>query len=61
MPTGMESTLKLRVGEYLLTSVVFGNRIYTINQKEKININGNDILLFDRKSGRLITAGRLEI
>ena len=61
MPTGMESTLKLRVGEYLLTSVVFGNRVYTIDQKEKININGSDILLFDRKSGRLITAGRLEI
>ena len=61
MPTGMESTLKLRVGDFLLTSVVFGNRVYTIDQKEKININGNDILLFDRKSGRLITAGRLEI
>ncbi len=61
MPTGMESTLKLRVGEYLLTSVVFGNSIYSIDQKEKININGEDILLFDRKSGKLITAGRLEI
>ena len=61
MPTGMESTLKLRVGDFLLTSVVFGNRVYTIDQKEKININGNDILLFDRKSGKLITAGRLEI
>ena len=61
MPTGMESTLKLRVGEYLLTSVVFGNSIYSIDQKENININGEDILLFDRKSGKLITAGRLEI
>ena len=61
MPTGMESTLKLRVGDFLITSVVFGNRVYTIDQKEKININGNDILLFDRKSGKLITAGRLEI
>ena len=61
MPTGMESTLKLKVGDFLLTGVVFGNRIYTIGQKENININGNDILLFDRKSGRLITAGRLEI
>ena len=61
MPTGMESTLKLKVGDFLLTGVVFGNRIYTIGQKENININGEDILLFDRKSGRLITAGRLEI
>ncbi|MBE5847419.1 MAG: ABC transporter ATP-binding protein [Lachnospiraceae bacterium] len=61
MPTGMESTLKLKVGEYLLTSVVFGNRVYTIDQDAKINVNGNDILLFDRRSGRLITAGRIEI
>ncbi|MBR5636845.1 MAG: ATP-binding cassette domain-containing protein [Pseudobutyrivibrio sp.] len=61
MPTGMESTLKLRIGEYLLTSVIFGGVIYQIGQKEKINIAGKDILLFDRKSGRLICAGSLEI
>ena len=61
MPTGMESTLKLRVGEFLLTGVVFGSAMYTIGQKEKININGKDILLFDRISGRLICAGSLEI
>ncbi len=61
MPTGMESTLKLRVGDFLLTSVIFGGVVYKIGQEEKININGNDILLFDRNSGRLITAGKLEI
>ncbi|MBR6359935.1 MAG: ABC transporter ATP-binding protein, partial [Lachnospiraceae bacterium] len=61
MPTGMESTLKLRVGEFLLTGVVFGSAMYTIGQKEKININGKDILLFDRISGKLICAGSLKI
>ena len=61
MPTGMESTLKLRIGEYLLTSVIFGGVIYQIGQEEKISINGKDILLFDRKSGKLICAGSLEI
>ena len=61
MPTGMESTLKLRVGEYLLTSVIFGNSIYLIGQDANIDIKGKDILLFDRKSGKLITAGTLEI
>lgn len=61
MPTGMESTLKLRVGEFLLTSVIFGGVIYQIGQEEKININGNDILLFDRRSGKLICSGRLEL
>ena len=61
MPTGMESTLKLRIGEYLLTGVIFGGVIYKIGQEEKISINGNDILLFDRRSGKLICAGKLEM
>jgi ABC-type sugar transport system ATPase subunit len=61
MPTGMESTLKLRVGEFLLTSVIFGGVIYQIGQEEKININGKDILLFDRRSGKLICSGSLEL
>ena len=61
MPTGMESTLKLRVGEYLLTSVVFGGVVYQIGEKADLDITGSDILLFDRKSGRLICAGSLEI
>ncbi|ETP72940.1 ABC-type spermidine/putrescine transport system, ATPase component [Lachnospiraceae bacterium JC7] len=61
MPTGMESTLKLRVGDFLLTSVIFGGVIYQIGQEEKINITGKDILLFDRKSGKLICSGSLKI
>ena len=61
MPTGMESTLKLKVGEFLLTSVIFGGVIYQIGQEEKINISGKDILLFDRRSGKLICSGSLEL
>ena len=61
MPTGMESTIKVAVGDYLLTGVVFGSTLYKIGQKERFNISGNDILLFDRKSGKCITAGTLSI
>jgi ABC-type sugar transport system ATPase subunit len=61
MPTGMESTLKLKVGDFLLTSVIFGSSIYLIGQDANIDIRGKNILLFDRKSGKLITAGKLEI
>ncbi|MCR5584016.1 MAG: ABC transporter ATP-binding protein [Lachnospiraceae bacterium] len=61
MPTGMESTLKFKVGDFLLTGVIFGGVIYKIGQEEKIDIKGNDILLFDRVSGRLICAGKLEL
>ena len=61
MPTGMESTIKVAIGDYLLTGVVFGSTLYKIGQKERFNISGNDILLFDRKSGRCITAGTLSV
>ena len=61
MPTGMESTLKLRIGEYLITGVVFGNDTYAIGSEAKVSISGNDILLFDRISGKLICAGSLEL
>ena len=59
MPTGMESTLKLRIGKFLLTGVVFGSVTFRLGEETGISITGSDILLFDRKSGRLISAGKL--
>lgn len=61
MPTGMESTLKIRVGEFLLTGVVFGDTLYTIGSQSRIHFTGSSIMLFDRKSGRYITSGSIEI
>lgn len=61
MPTGMETTLKIRVNDYLLTSVVFGGVIYQIGSIIKFNIVGNNVCLFDRKSGNIIENGSLKI
>ena len=61
MPTGMESTLKIRTGDFLLTSVVFGDTIYTIGSAAHIHFVGNSIMLFDRKSGRYVTSGSVEV
>ena len=61
MPTGMESTLKIAVGNYLLTAVVFGNTIYTIGTKIRFDFTGNHILLFDRKTGYKICSGTIQI
>ena len=61
MPTGMESTIKIAVDNFLLTGVVFGNTLYQIGSQKKFDIEGTDILLFDRKSGRCISAGSVEI
>ena len=49
MPTGMESTVKVRIGEYLLTGVVFGSTLFTIGSKHLLDITGSNVML---RSGR---------
>ena len=57
LPTGMEVTLKLRVDDYLLTSVIFGGVTHRIGKKVNITFEGSEIALFDRVSGKLISSG----
>ena len=59
MPTGMESTIKVRVGDFLLTGVIFGSSLFTIGAKVPLSISGDNIMLFDRKSGCCIAFGSL--
>lgn len=59
MPTGMEITVKIRIGQFLLTAVVFGGVLYEIGQKVKIDFEGNGIMLFSRKNGSFIAQGSL--
>ena len=61
MPTGMESTINVRIGDYLLTGVIFGDLAIRIGSKVRLNINSDRIVLFDRKSGKIIATGSLEI
>ena len=60
MPTGMESTIKVRVDDFLLTGVVFGSTLFSLGAKGRLNISSDNIMLFDRQSGRCITQGSLE-
>ena len=59
MPTGMESTIKVRIDDFLLTGVVFGSTLFTIGSKIKVDISGDNIMLFDRRSGKCIALGSL--
>ena len=59
MPTGMETTVRLRDGSFLLTGVVFGGVVYRIGQKIRFGFRGDGILLFSRRNGRLISRGSL--
>ncbi len=61
MPTGMESTIKVRVDDFLLTGVVFGSTLFTIGSKIHVDISGENVMLFDRKSGQRIAVGSLEL
>ena len=60
MPTGMESTIKVRIGDFLLTGVVFGSTLFTIGAQVRVDISGENIMLFDRKSGKCVAFGSLE-
>ena len=60
MPTGMESTIKVRIGDFLLTGVIFGNSHFRIGTRIRMSISSDRIMLFDRSSGRLVTLGSLE-
>ena len=61
MPTGMETTVRIRVGNYLLTGVVFGGVLYKIGQKVRLRFDGEGTVLFSRVNGRLVSCGKLDI
>ncbi len=61
MPTGMESTVKVRIGDFLLTGVVFGSTLFAIGSKLPLEITGSSVMLFDRRSGRRIASGALKL
>ena len=61
MPTGMETTVRIRVGEFLLTGVVFGGVLYQIGQKVRFGFRGDGVVLFSRRNGRLISQGSLSV
>ena len=61
MPTGMETTIKVKAGEYLLTGVIFGGITFKIGEKIRFRFREEQAMLFDRVSGRLLTHGTLKI
>jgi len=61
MPAGMETTVKIRIGEFLLTGVIFGGVAYQIGSKQNIEFAADEIILLHRKTGKFIAQGKLEI
>ena len=61
MPTGMETTVRLRVGKLLLTGVSFGKITFALEEKVHFDFGKSEIVLFSARSGRLISTGTLEL
>lgn len=61
MPTGMETTLRIAIGNNIITGVMFGGVVYNLGDKVKVGFKGNNVVLFDRKTGRRIALGSLEL
>ncbi|NLI22977.1 MAG: ABC transporter ATP-binding protein [Clostridiales bacterium] len=61
MPTGMETTVKVRIGAYLLTGVVFGGVLFRLDQPVRVDFRGDSVMLFSRKNGRMIASGSLKV
>ena len=61
LPAGMETTVKLRLNDDVITGVVFGSVDYAVNTPLNINFNGNKIILFDKNTTNRIAFGSLKI
>jgi len=59
LPTGLETTVKLKKGEEILSSIQFGSVDYETDQELKVDITGNRLCLFNKKEGNLIGTGRI--
>ena len=49
LPAGMETTVKIKINDTILSSVVFGSIDYAVDQEITFNIVGNGIVLFADK------------
>lgn len=60
LPSGMETTVKLSVGEEIITAVVFGSIDYQVNTNVSFELTGHHVLLFDAQSTEAVAIGTIE-
>ena len=61
LPAGMETTVKIRIGETILSSVVFGSIDYAVDEEINFDIAGKGIVLFDKETGNKLSLGSIKI
>jgi len=50
LPSGMETTVKISVGDEIVTAVVFGSIDYQVNVDVSFELTGHHVLLFDAET-----------
>ncbi len=60
LPSGMETTVKIKVGDTILSSVMFGSLNYDVDTDIRFSICSDKILLFENESGRMFASGSMK-
>ena len=61
LPSGMETTVKVRIGSEIISSVIFGAIDYNVDEIVSLDFKGDAICLFDKASTKRIAVGSVEI
>lgn len=61
LPSGLETTIRLSLGEVMLTSVVFGGVDYALDSQVSFHFSPRQALMFDRNSREAIARGSLKL
>ncbi len=61
LPSGMETTVIVKIKTTLLTSVVFGGQDFPVDGEIGIQLDHDNYILFDKSSGDNIAAGSLTV
>ena len=61
LPTGMETTVKLKLDNMIISAIVFGSVDYEVDKEVAITIIDEKILMFDKESRERIGIGKLEL
>ncbi len=61
LPSGMETVVKLRCGDQLLTSVVFGSIDYEVDETVGFEFIGEGCVVFDKETGVNLATGKLAV
>ncbi|MBQ5391091.1 MAG: ABC transporter ATP-binding protein [Spirochaetales bacterium] len=61
LPSGMETTVKVKLADELVSSVVFGAIDYRVDQPIECDIIGDQICIFDKETTKRVSIGKLEV